>query len=744
MEKCSCAWQLCVRGESPWFVFCAYFFALLPLAIVYVLDFITEKWKTIRATRREGYWHFFITLVCLPFLLYFIHLQRCIGNYTEMGATITAVLLSVFHMARTVWGLIQLQAFKRWNVDALYALTRIGYPAPANGRTRLSREECSRTIENLMVVNSTLIDNAFFGTELPIRLDITSGRLYATRPEECAVRWLVAFLSQFGSKWLAQRPLFDDCAFTSSVFHGIRATLHVTRLEDGQLVTPLPLNHPFVSDRSVYGMYKSPYIVDEHSSLPLYFELKSRLEFRLYETTIQEAVLAWDKRSVFQLPEDERLAVAKIKPEHISCFVRIMDCATLGGVLFEDLGVESSKQICRFEKRFQLEDARLKRFILQLGFPSATPADIEKFVGVLPIRKNILAQALWRDDPSAMPSIRRMRNKFLQASLHLDNYIALLHVDLQQEFGTSLDDCSMKSCFLGCVLETVRSVLQSSPDNSVNWTPPIESGKKICSLPISFQLQEGILEQAQEDIAGRKVTNLLDVYIRLLGEMQAGVLDRIATAEHQGVSDLAAMPETMVLMVLGFPALRISCADELDVRTNGTDTSLFAQDTVLNIVPQHGGQRDLFLRFRADLASGRADLEIVGESSFDWYLWKCAALKSMHRLWTVTEQKRPHLEVSDIVGDASVRSVMPWPPFFDVELDFEEGKLPDRRPVHPFNSGGRRKRRAPAARARAKAWRKMLWSSTSRAAAAREYSSEKASSASGIRAALARANATSL
>lgn len=209
MEKCGCAEYLCDRAEAPVFIFVAYFSALLPLAVVYTLDFITEKWKSISATRREGRWHLFASVFCLPYLLYFIHLQRCIGNYTEVGAAITAIFLSCFQMARTVWGLVQLEAFKCWNVHALYTMTRIGYPvrsgayvvAVDNRRPRFSLDdiELNLAVEMNMVVNSTLIDNAFFGTEIPIRWHVPSCRLYSTAPVECSVRWMVSFLSRFGS-----------------------------------------------------------------------------------------------------------------------------------------------------------------------------------------------------------------------------------------------------------------------------------------------------------------------------------------------------------------------------------------------------------------------------------------------------------------------------------------------------------------------------------------------------------------
>lgn len=65
---------LCKPAEDPWFLFAAYFIALFPLATVYALDFITEKWKTIFETRREGRINVLVAVLCVPYLFYFIHL----------------------------------------------------------------------------------------------------------------------------------------------------------------------------------------------------------------------------------------------------------------------------------------------------------------------------------------------------------------------------------------------------------------------------------------------------------------------------------------------------------------------------------------------------------------------------------------------------------------------------------------------------------------------------------------------
>lgn len=125
-----------------------------------------------------------------------------------------------------------------------------------------------------------------------------------------------------------------------------------------------------------------------------------------------------------------------------------------------------------------------------------------------------------------------------------------------------------------------------------------------------------------------------------------------------------------MLMVLGFPSLRISCASTLGVESFEADTLVYPEQTMWNIVPKKGGQNGIFLRFKADLNSGCGVLEIVGAKAFDWYLWKSASLKVMYSLWAATKQKRPHRDVTEVVGDA----VMPWPSFFDLGFDFEKQK----------------------------------------------------------------------
>ncbi len=133
-----CRMRTVARGERGWpdnvyFVVFAYLAAFLPLAVVYTLDFITEKWKSINETRRDGLIHFFVSLPPLGYLIAYAHVQRMAQDYKEMMTAITAVLLCIFHVSRTVWGLLQLRSFRRWNIRALRCIVSLGYEVPIYG-----------------------------------------------------------------------------------------------------------------------------------------------------------------------------------------------------------------------------------------------------------------------------------------------------------------------------------------------------------------------------------------------------------------------------------------------------------------------------------------------------------------------------------------------------------------------------------------------------------------------------------
>ncbi len=238
--------------------------AFIPLAFIHALDFITEKWKPIRETRRNGLVQFFVSLPCLGYMAFYIHLQMKDKDYKEAAAAMTVAVLNMYHVLRKVWALIQIYEFKNWNVHALECLLSLGCSAPIYGFSKkreshdepdpfprnrwscrrrifedlkskcicfwnriwgnrvrigdsklfMKSDEIQRTIDHHMGVNSALLDNEFVSSALPATPALHEDNprqgsrfltnfLTSKKPQECSVRWLVSFLAKFGHEWVS-------------------------------------------------------------------------------------------------------------------------------------------------------------------------------------------------------------------------------------------------------------------------------------------------------------------------------------------------------------------------------------------------------------------------------------------------------------------------------------------------------------------------------------------------------------
>lgn len=131
---------------------------------MYSHDFISSRWKTIGKTRRTGLVHIFAALFSLGYIVFYALVQLLTREYTEMWTAIAAIRLTVIHIGRTVWGLMQLQAYRVWCVRAAMCIKRIGlYPA-------LADKPATEAVDKEMTVNDTLVDNAFRQRELLVVL----------------------------------------------------------------------------------------------------------------------------------------------------------------------------------------------------------------------------------------------------------------------------------------------------------------------------------------------------------------------------------------------------------------------------------------------------------------------------------------------------------------------------------------------------------------------------------------------
>lgn len=83
------------------------------------VDFISEKWRTVRYTRHLGYVHLAFSIVPLPYIVFYAHLQQISSDYKEMMAAVVVILMALYHICRTIWGLLQLDAFYAWSMDLM-------------------------------------------------------------------------------------------------------------------------------------------------------------------------------------------------------------------------------------------------------------------------------------------------------------------------------------------------------------------------------------------------------------------------------------------------------------------------------------------------------------------------------------------------------------------------------------------------------------------------------------------------
>ena len=121
MSACQCIPRL--EGLAPLadnptvVIIIAYLIVIFPWGMIQNIDFITEKWRTITHTRNLGYMHLAFCLAPLPYIVFYTHLQRISGDFKEMMTAVVVILMAIYHIFRTVWGLLQVDAYYVWCKD---------------------------------------------------------------------------------------------------------------------------------------------------------------------------------------------------------------------------------------------------------------------------------------------------------------------------------------------------------------------------------------------------------------------------------------------------------------------------------------------------------------------------------------------------------------------------------------------------------------------------------------------------
>ncbi len=112
-------------AETPIFIILCYCFSFVPWVILFALDFISPDWRTIRGTRISGMTHLFFSTISLGVAVLYLIVQSAVGDYKEVMASCVAATAALYHIFRSIWGLVQLRAYSVWCAKAFFCLVKL-------------------------------------------------------------------------------------------------------------------------------------------------------------------------------------------------------------------------------------------------------------------------------------------------------------------------------------------------------------------------------------------------------------------------------------------------------------------------------------------------------------------------------------------------------------------------------------------------------------------------------------------
>lgn len=364
---CANAMNYAQLSDRAWLVISAYLAAFLPWGLLAVVDFISSKWRTVGETRRSGLLHLFFSVFPLSVVVFYLHVQRVAQDYKEMMAAVVATALCFFNIARTVWGLMQLQAYRAWCTRALVCIYRMGYADRVKEahfrvyedwkhqmmhfyrvRTQQSKEPgdlrnaADTEVLKCMLVNSSLIDNEFITVDLPVILQYpkcgllkgcmnlihghTEDWLCTTMLVHCSLRWTLSFLSQFGRRWV------DSFSVCHNISDSLRkANGHVFKngkkvLSFFEMADKIPFDSVKIRDSSL--PYSSDVLSDFEQILEAHHEtLANQLKFYNagaldnLDYLLQSVELEVEVKNKSTQFDD---SISKITTKHITAFLKLM------------------------------------------------------------------------------------------------------------------------------------------------------------------------------------------------------------------------------------------------------------------------------------------------------------------------------------------------------------------------------------------------------------------------------------
>lgn len=654
------AQPLLARYADDWrIVVAAYTGALLPWAILQASDYINERWKKVRRTFMVGLFHIVLSCVSLGFILFYVHVQRLSGDFKEMAAAIYAVMFCLFHVVRTLWGLLQLWEWKKWTKNMWRVWNSLGdYGFQPTLSDKYS-----------VAVNSSLIDNQFVDTELPYRLGIPPfigakrwlhpsewrWGIVPDEPAETIIRWSVTFIAHFGTGWLMQEGVNTLPEQISSVAgtwkkkrDGVAEILgrflvcHTAGYSEdngNRQVALFGALHPPYADALPY----SPIYGDVPSScLPFGVTSKSISGEKLnrFRQTLRTAVESQSSALINRLPPEEAEALQNVQPWHIYSFLQLIQHSVL-----KEESFHQPFQFLNLERPVSYLSERLSN---QLGYSSKLPVPLRNMIDSL------------SDKGTFRPS---------WFQLQLDNILALrsgtITSNIMQQCG---DDCYSSSTyelisdgfiklrflqtmrFQGILMEYVRVLLQSC--NVSLATIDTDLSDESCNFHCPPKL-EGCLDRLRQKSESSSAWQMLHAVLIMETQNHVGHLlqERIAGGGHD--PQFHNSMHLQVLCLLSFPSIRVTREDFQD--NDGSHVVVF-------LIQPVGGPQHLCVRVQISMSTFNGKISIKsrdGTKPITKFLWSDWKNEFLARLCAQSEWRQArHVSTA---ADEWIRSDVPNP-----------------------------------------------------------------------------------
>lgn len=209
-------------AEHPAIVIVTY--GMFAVWVLFSKDFMTEKWRTIRNTRRLGYAQIVISIVPLPVFVFYAAVQGIAGDHKEMMAALVGFLFlgqrGLLRLFGDAYGLMALNTYQVWSTDVLERMKCLGMEAPSDINKKLALSRVNNLVVDNEVDSSVKIKKFEWSTFRKLvsllRTDKRErqhaktcsenheerpGFLTTDKGELFTVRWGGAFLSTFGNVW---------------------------------------------------------------------------------------------------------------------------------------------------------------------------------------------------------------------------------------------------------------------------------------------------------------------------------------------------------------------------------------------------------------------------------------------------------------------------------------------------------------------------------------------------------------